>query len=149
MDPAALTRPEWLYVVLGAIAFVLVLVVLVVLRKGRRLPGQHVFRASRLSKGNRLLPAQVVITPESITLFQPQWVGKQEASIHLSHVASITIDTNLIFSDIFIETTGGRNPIICHGHRKRDAVAIKRIIEQLQSAHYKAHRGTGNAESRD
>ncbi len=84
--------------------------------------GEHVFRASRLSRGNRLFPAQVHITPTSVTLFQPQWIGKREESIHMAHVASIKIDTHLIFSDVFIETTGGHNPIVCHGHTKGDAM---------------------------
>jgi hypothetical protein len=137
MDVAAFTATDWAIVAAAAIASLAFIVVAVVLRKGRRLPGEHVFRASRLSRGNRLLPAQVIITRESISLYQPQWVGKQEASIHLSHISSIKIDTNLVFSDIFIETTGGRNPIVCHGHSKRDAVAIKRIVEQLQSEHYR------------
>ena len=38
----------------------------------------------------------------------------------MSHVASIKIDTNLMFSDVFIETTGGHNPVVCHGHSKSD-----------------------------
>lgn len=113
------------------------LFLLVVWMKGRRLPGEHVYRASRWSRGNRLLPAQVVITPESITMYQPQWVGKVEESIHMAHVSSIKIDTNLVFSDVFIETTGGRNPIVCHGHLKRDAVEMKRVIEQYQTERYR------------
>src|SRR5688572_11717657 len=108
-----------------------------VLRKGRRLPGQHVFRASRLSRGNRLFPTQVVITPTSVTHYTPQWIGKLEESIHMSHVASIKIDTNIMFSDVFIETTGGHNPVICHGHSKGDAVKMKQLIEEHQSAFYK------------
>ena len=100
------------------------------LRKSRPLPGEHVFRASRLSSGNRIFPAQVVITPTSVTLYQPQWIGKLEESIHMAHVASIKIDTNLIFSDVLIETTGGHHPIVCHGHTKGDAIRMKKLIEQ-------------------
>jgi hypothetical protein len=37
---------------------------------------------------------------------------------------------------VFIETTGGRNPIVCHGHTKGDAVEMKRVIEQFQSERY-------------
>lgn len=126
----------WMYWVIAALVFVLVVFVTIVVRKGRLRAGPHVFRASRLSRGNRLLPAQVSITRDSITMFQPQWIGKIEESIHLAHVSSIKIDTNLVFSDVFIETTGGHNPIICHGHTKGDAVQMKRIIEQFQSERY-------------
>ena len=40
----------------------------------------------------------------------------------MAHVSSIKIDTNILFSDVVIETTGGHNPIVCHGHTKGDAV---------------------------
>jgi hypothetical protein len=128
----------WVFAIAAAMVVLVLLLVVMTLRKGRLLPGEHVFRASRFSRGNRLLPAQVVVRPESITLHQPQWIGRLEESIHMSHVASIKIDTNLIFSDVFIETTGGRDPIICHGHTKGDAVEMKRVIEQFQSEHYRA-----------
>jgi len=126
-----------LFQILVVIAALAILVVAIVLRKGRRLPGEHVFRASRLSKGNRLFPAQVVITPSSITHFRPQWIGKHEESIHMAHVASIKIDTHIVFSDVFIETSGGQNPVMCHGHHKGDAVQMKKIIEKYQSEYYR------------
>jgi len=127
--------------VISTIAVAAVLAVVAVFlfllwRKAQKVPGDHVFRASRWSRGNRLFPPQVAITPDSITLFQPQWIGKMEESIHLTHVSSIKIDTNLLFSDVFIETTGGRNPIVCHGHTKGDAVEMKRLIERFQSERY-------------
>jgi hypothetical protein len=109
--------------------------------KGRRLPGQHVFRASRLSRGNRLFPAQVQISPTSITLYKPQWIGKIEESIHMAHVASIKIDTNLVFSDVFIESSGGHDPILCHGHTKGDAVEMKSLIENFQTGYYRSKSG--------
>jgi hypothetical protein len=124
--------------ILVGLAVVFALIVLWVLRKGRLLPGDHVFRASRLSRGNRIFPTQVVITPTSVTHYTPQFVGKLEESIHMSHVASIKIDTNLMFSDVLIETTGGHNPVHCHGHSKGDAVTIKKLIEQYQTAYYQA-----------
>ena len=127
---------QWLYWLVGGVAACALLFFWIVARKGRRLSGTHVFRASRLSRGNRLLPAQVAITRDSITLYQPQWIGKIENSIHIAHVSSIKIDTNLIFSDVLIETTGGHHPIICHGHTKGDAVRIKQIVERLQSERY-------------
>lgn len=125
------------YITILVAVVLIALVTWYILWKGRPLPGQHVFRASRLSRGNRLFPTQVVITPSSVTHYTPQWIGKLEESIHMSHVASIKIDTNLMFSDVFIETTGGHNPVVCHGHSKGDAIEMKRLIEELQSAFYK------------
>jgi hypothetical protein len=127
---------EWL-LVLVPIACV-VLLIAYVARKGRAVPGDHVFRASRLGRGNHLFPSQVVISPTSITLYKPQWIGRLEESIHMAHVASIKIDTHLLFADVYIETSGGQAPIICHGHRKGDVVEMKRLIEKFQSDYYRS-----------
>lgn len=105
--------------------------------KGRRMAGPHVFRASRLSRGNMWFPTQVGVTPTSIVHFTPQLVGGREQSIHLAHVASVLIDRNLFFADIMIESSGGASPVRCHGHRKADAVEMKRLIEQFQSEYYR------------
>jgi hypothetical protein len=115
----------------------LVLLAIWVHGKGRPFARGHVFRASRLSAGNRLLPVQVLITPTSVVHYTPEWFGKLEHSIHIAHVASVRIDTNLLFSDVFIETTGGVNPIRCAGHRKKDAVRIKALIEEYQTGYYR------------
>ena len=104
--------------------------------RGRTIAGEHVFRASRWSRGNHLFPTQVAIAPQSVVHYTPQWFGKREQSIHMAHVASVEIDTNLFFSNVVIETSGGSEPVRCHGHRKRDAVEMKRLINQYQSAYY-------------
>jgi len=105
--------------------------------KSRPVPGDYVFRASRFSRNNFLFPAQVIITPASLTLYKPQWFGKSEESIHIAHVASIRIETHVVFSDVFIESSGGQDPIACHGHSKKDAVQMKELIERFQSDYYK------------
>jgi hypothetical protein len=121
-----------------AVAVVIVCVFAwIVYAKGRLLPGAHVFRASRFSRGNHLLPTQVAVTDTSVLHYQPQWVGKLEHSIHIAHVASVRIDTFLLFSDVYIETTGGASPIHCRGHRKHDAVEIKRLIDDFQTSYYR------------
>jgi hypothetical protein len=105
--------------------------------KGRLMSGPNVFRASRLSRGNLLFPTQVAVTPTSIVHFTPQFFGGREQSIHLAHVASVLIDRNLFFADVMIESSGGASPVRCHGHRKADAVVMKRLIEQFQSDYYR------------
>jgi hypothetical protein len=120
---------------------VVALIVLFFWVKGRRIAGAHVFRASRLSRGNFLYPTQVAVTPTAIVHFTPQLVGGREQSIHMAHVASVLIDRNLFFSDVMIETSGGASPVRCHGHKKSDAVAMKRLIEEFQSAYYRGGAG--------
>jgi hypothetical protein len=133
----------WLWWTLAAAAAVIVLGVLLVWRKGRPFAGGDVFRASRLSSGNHLFPTQVLITPNSVVHFTPRWIGRHEESIHMAHIASVKIDTGMLLSDVLIESSGGANPVRCHGHRKRDAVAMKTLIERYQTAYYQS--GGGHA----
>ena len=105
--------------------------------KGRKIPGAHVFRASRFSRGNLWFPTQVAVTPTSVVHFTPEMFGGREHSMHISHIASVLIDRNLFFSDVLIESSGGTSPVRCHGHKKADAVEMKRLIEQYQSDYYR------------
>jgi hypothetical protein len=126
-----------LYWIIGGVAAIVAAVVAVVVVRGRRLPGDHVFRASRWSRGNHLFPAQVAVTPTEVVQYVPGWVGRREHTIHMAHIASVDISTNLFFSNVVIETSGGSDPVRCHGHRKRDAMEMKRLINEFQSAYYK------------
>jgi len=128
--------------VVGVLAAGIVAMVLFFWWKGRPFADGEVFRASRLSAGNRWFPTQVLITPTAVVHYTPELVGRKEHSIHVAHVASVSIDTNLFFSNVLIETTGGTTPVSCHGHRKADAVRMKRLIEQHQTQYY---RSTGSA----
>jgi hypothetical protein len=131
------TEPSWIVWTIAGGAVLFLLWLLIVWRKGRPFTTGDVFRASRLSRGNLLLPTQVLITPTSVVQFTPFWIGKQEESIHMAHIASVKISTGILLSDIFIETTGGVDPIRCHGHRKRDAIRMKSLIEAHQSEYYR------------
>jgi hypothetical protein len=110
----------------------------VIWSKGRPFAPGDVFRASRLSRGNRLFPTQVLITPSSVVQFTPRWIGRLEESIHIAHVASVKIDTRLLLSDVLVETSGGASPVRCHGHWKQDAVRMKALIERHQTAYYQS-----------
>jgi len=136
------TNPLLLWLVVGAVAVLALLGTWVAMR-GRALAGEHVFRASRWSRGNHLFPTQVAITPSNVEHYTPQWFGRREQSIHMAHVASVEIDTNLFFSNVVIETSGGSDPVRCHGHRKGDALEMKRLINQFQSAYYGDKRRDG------
>lgn len=127
----------------GVLAAVVIAFALYFWWKGQPFAHGDVFRASRWSRGNRFFPTQVLITPTSVVHYTPEVFGRKEHSIHIVHVASVGIDTGLLFSNVIIETSGGTEPIVCHGHRKRDAIQMKHLIEQYQTAIYKT--GTGGA----
>ncbi len=130
-------EPAWLWWTLAVPAALIVLAGFIAWRKGRPFAPGDVFRASRLSSGNHLFPTQVLISPSSVVQYTPRWLGRQEEVIHMAHVSSVRIDTGLLLSNVRIETSGGSDPILCHGHRKPDAVRIKALIEEYQSEYYR------------
>jgi hypothetical protein len=127
---------------LGALLTILVIVGLWVWRKGRPFAEGDIFRASRLSSGNHLFPTQVLITPTSVVQYTPRWIGRQEQTIHLAHLSSIDIKTGMMLSDVLIETSGGSDPILCHGHSKGDARRMKELIERYQTDYYRGRDST-------
>jgi len=127
----------WLWWALISVFAVVGVVLLIVWQKGRPFASGDVFRASRLSRGNHLFPTQVLITPASVVQYTPRWIGRQEETIHMAHVSSVKIDTGLLLSNVMIETSGGSDPILCHGHRRADAMKIKSLVEQYQGVYYR------------
>jgi hypothetical protein len=92
----------------------------------------HVFTASRMTSGNRLFPVRIEVNPDRVTRIKPRLFGSNEESIAIPKVASVNIQTGLVWSDIRIDSSGGTNPIVSHGHRKADAQAIRALIERFQ-----------------
>jgi hypothetical protein len=129
---------EWLWWALGAAGALALLLAFWIWRKGRPFASGDVFRASRWSRGNRLFPTQVLITPTSVVHYTPRWIGRQEETIHMAHIASVKIQTGALLSDVLIETSGGSDPIVCHGHGKGDAARMKTLIEQYQTEYYRS-----------
>lgn len=95
-------------------------------------PQTETFVASRLTRGNLLFPTRIVVSPEHVLRVKPRLFGSNEESIAVGKVASVQISTGVFWSDIRIDSAGGTNPILSHGHRKRDAQRIRDLIEQLQ-----------------
>jgi hypothetical protein len=93
---------------------------------------KHVFTASRLTRGNLWFPVRIEVSQERVARVKPRLVGANEESIPISKVASVNISTGLIWSDIRIDSSGGSNPILSHGHRKNDARRIRDLIEGFQ-----------------
>ena len=126
-----------LWLAAGILVAIVALLGAVVWQKGRPFAAGDGFRASRFSRGNRLFPTQVLITPTSVVQHTARWFGRHEETIHMAHISSVRIDTGLLLSNVYIETSGGTDPIACHGHRKRDATRMKQLIDEYQTAYYR------------
>jgi hypothetical protein len=90
--------------------------------------------ASRWTRGNLIFPTRIVVNPEHVLRVKPRLFGSDQESIAIPAVASVRISTGIFWSDIRIDSAGGTNPILSHGHRKRDAQRIRDLVEQFQSA---------------
>ena len=90
------------------------------------------FTASRWTKGNLFFPVRIVVSPLHVSRVKPRLFSQTEESIAIAQVASVKIETGIIWSRITIESTGGTDPITSHGHRKRDALRIRELIESYQ-----------------
>jgi hypothetical protein len=95
---------------------------------------QEIFKASRWTKGNHLFPTVIEVTDRAIIRHKRSWFSKDEISISISKVASVHIKTGLIWSDVLIESSGGTDPFMSHGHTKGDARRIRELVEAAQSA---------------
>jgi hypothetical protein len=94
---------------------------------------QETFAASRLTRGNFLFPTMIIVTDHAVMRHRRSWLRLSEESIAIRNVASIEITTGLVWSDIRIESSGGTDPIVSHGHSKHDARRIKDLIENMQA----------------
>ena len=90
------------------------------------------FSASRFTKGNFWFPTRIEVSPDRVARVKPRMFGSTEESIAIANVASVQINTGMMFSDIRIDSTGGNAPITSHGHTKGDARRIRDLIEQYQ-----------------
>lgn len=91
------------------------------------------FQASRWTRGNRLFPTVIEVTEAAVIRRKRAWFTVNEISIHLTKVASVRIDAGLLWADLLVESTGGSDPLVSHGHRKAHAHRIKDLIEAAQS----------------
>jgi hypothetical protein len=91
------------------------------------------FTASRWTRCNIFFPTRIVVSPLHVSRIKRRLFGSTEESIAISQVASVEISTGIIWSEITIESTGGADPITSHGHRKRDALRIRELIENYQA----------------
>jgi len=95
-----------------------------------KLHNTEVFSASRWTSGNLFFPTRIEVSPERVLRIKPRLFGQTEESIK---VASVQISTGMMWSNIRIDSAGGTNPILSHGHSKDDARRIREFIEELQA----------------
>jgi len=92
------------------------------------------FKASRWTRGNFLFRTIIEVTERSVIRHKRSWFSKDEISISIAKVASVHIKTGILWSDILVESSGGTDPLVSHGHRKADARRIRELVEIAQGS---------------
>jgi uncharacterized membrane protein YdbT with pleckstrin-like domain len=87
-----------------------------------------IFIASRLTAGNKLFPAQIIVDQDGVTLKIPGLFSGNEKTIPYTRISSVNIVCPFIgYSTISIETTG-EGSIRAHGFTKSEVTRIKELI---------------------
>lgn len=86
------------------------------------------FVASRLSgNDNSLFPDKLEIDAVNVIYYKGTVIGYRSTVIARGNIASVHIGSGLLFADVVIETTGGRE-IRASGFKKGDARAIMALL---------------------
>lgn len=84
--------------------------------------------ASRLSGGNKLFPAEIIVQETGLTVKIPGLFSGDETSVPFSSISAVEIDTPLIgYSTIRFYHNG--NKVEAHGFSKSDVKEIKAAVE--------------------
>lgn len=91
------------------------------------------YASSRLTSGNLLFPDQVIVADDGIHFIKNRLFGSDEEIITYGKIASVKLNSGVLFADLTIETSGGSQPIFINGLPKNDAQEIKETIRFYQT----------------
>lgn len=88
-----------------------------------------IFIASRISADhNVLFPDRIDIEEDGVTYYKGCIIGYSSISIPRTSISSVRLNSNILFADIIIESSGGRR-IEINGLSKRDAREIYELLQ--------------------
>ena len=91
------------------------------------------YKSNRLTSGNTLFPDEVTVADDGIHFIKHRVFGSDEEIITYGKIASVKVNSGLLFADLTIETSGGSQPIFINGLAKGDAQEIKDAIRFYQT----------------
>ena len=91
------------------------------------------YKSNRLTSGNSLFPDEVTVADDGIHFIKRRLLGSDEEIITYGKIASVKLNSGVLFADLTIETTGGSQPIFINGLAKNDAQEIKDAIRYYQT----------------
>ena len=92
-----------------------------------------IYRASRLTRGNRIFRSSLEVDGHQIIYRKRRWFGSTEETINCEHISSVRASHGIFFSSITIESSGGSQPIQINGLSRSEAEAIEAAVKEAQS----------------
>lgn len=91
------------------------------------------FTASRLSEGNKLFPAEIIISESGLEVKIPGFFSGDTKFISYDSISAVEINTPLFgYSTLTFYHSG--NKVTAHGFTKNDAQSIKEEIDKRKAA---------------
>lgn len=87
----------------------------------------HIFTSSHLTKGNTIFPITIMIDNDHIYYSKGFIIGRTKIAIPLTSIASVGLVNKVLFSDIIVETRGGRT-LYFNGFTHSDARSIYNLL---------------------
>ncbi len=88
--------------------------------------------SSRLTAGNFWFPDRVTVASDGIHFLKRRLFGSDEEIINYDQIASVKINSGVLWANITIETAGGSQPIFINGLPNWQAQEIKDAIRERQ-----------------
>lgn len=90
------------------------------------------YLSSRWSSGNLFFRDSITLASDGILFRKGRMFGSQEERINYRAIASMRVTNRIFLADIFIETSGGSQPIFINGLWKSDAKQIQEAVRLFQ-----------------
>lgn len=87
----------------------------------------YVFTSSHLTKGNMVFPITIKIDNHHLYYDKGFIIGRNRIAIPLASIASVGLVNNILFSDVVVETRGGRI-LYLNGFTHSDARKIYNLL---------------------
>jgi len=93
---------------------------------------EETYTSSRVTSGNFFFPDEVTLSRDGIHYTKRRIFGSNEEVISYRGIASVKVNTKILFADVVVETTGGSQPVIIRGLPKEAAKNIRETVRMNQ-----------------
>lgn len=104
---------------------------------------EKIYKSSRWSSGNLFFPDRLTLASDGIIFRKGALFGSDEEHINYRAIASFKITNGLFLSNVWIETSGGSQPIFLNGLWKSEAKEIQDTIRSFQKQSLQTSRTSG------